>query len=78
MDINVAVSLFSTVSQSSTYQNQGASLGADGDLLTSMHSAVTDEPKWWKIDLNYLMPITRAVIYTKIYTSATQEGNDHE
>jgi len=41
-------------SQTAPYDNRPAVYGLDGDLYTATHSANTNDPKWWSVDLGQI------------------------
>jgi len=52
--------------QSSQFHSQRPVLAVDGRLDTTMHSAVTDTPKWWQVDLEVSHFLTHTIVYNTI------------
>jgi len=57
------VALGKKATQSSQYESHGPALTVDGSLDTNMHSAPSDTPRWWQVDLGISHYLTHTVIY---------------
>jgi len=59
----VNIALGKPAYQSTTHNLLTAEKGVDGSFTTPAHSVATDEPKWWKVDLQEITPVARIIVW---------------
>lgn len=57
------MALGNPASQNSQYETLGPALATDGNLNNNMHSAKSDTPRWWRVDLLDRHHLAYAVLY---------------